>query len=193
MPLPRQDLGLAAQRAVLAILGDDYMGNQSFGRQAALDQPGRRRRLHNRRLTAAAGVFRPARDDHLVLRRDDVEPLRAIFADHMHRSAAARAGGILRLDDDLDPRQVVGKRTACRATFLRTVAPQHRVGLLLFGLALRNRLLEIFQCQVELVGIELFRAPAEGQPLQLAKQLAQLRIPGEVARESAMMSPTIPI
>jgi hypothetical protein len=40
-----------------------------------------------RQRDAAAGVFRPARYDHLVLRRDDVEPLRAIFADHMRTSA----------------------------------------------------------------------------------------------------------
>ena len=81
----------------------------------------------------------------------------------------------------LDPRQVVGKRTACRATFLRTVAPQHRVGLLLFGLALRNRQFEIFQCQVELVGIELFQAPAELQSWKVAKQLAQsLVLAGEL-------------
>jgi len=44
------------------------------------------------------------------LRRDDVEPLRTVFADHMHRAAAAAtASGIFRFDDDLDPRQVLGQ------------------------------------------------------------------------------------
>ena len=37
----------------------------------------------------------------------------------------------------------------------------------------RYCLFKIFQGQVELVGIELFRAPAELHPLHLAKQLAQ--------------------
>jgi hypothetical protein len=60
--------------------------------------------LHDRALAGAAGVFRPARDDHPVLRRDDVEPLRAIFPDHVQRAAATRADPVVGLDDDLDPR-----------------------------------------------------------------------------------------
>jgi len=45
--LPRQDLGLAVERAVVGIFGDDDMGNQLLGRQATLDQPRWRRRLHD--------------------------------------------------------------------------------------------------------------------------------------------------
>ena len=62
----------------------------------------------------AAGVFRPARHD-LVLCRDDIEPLRTVFADHMHRGAAARASGIFRFDANLNPRQVLGGRARCAA------------------------------------------------------------------------------
>ena len=51
---------------------------------------------------------------------------------------------------------------------------QRRIGFVLFGLARGNGLFEIFQSQVELVGIELFRTPAELHPLQLANQVAQL-------------------
>jgi hypothetical protein len=91
----------------------------------------------------------------LVLRRDDVEPLRAIFADHVHRAAAARARGIFRFDDDLDPRQVLGQRAALGAPLFRAGLAQRRIGLLLFGLALDDCLFEIFQRQVELAGIEL--------------------------------------
>ena len=144
------------------------MGNQLLGRQAALDQPRRCRRLHHRPLAGAAGVFRPARHDHFVLRRDDVEPLRAIFADHMHRAAAAWTGGIFRFDDDLDPRQMLGQRTAPGTPLFRARLAQRRIGL-----ARGNGLFEIFQSQVELVGIELFRTPAELHPLQLANQVAQ--------------------
>jgi len=60
---------------MIGIFRHDDLGDQPLGRQAAFNQPGRRRRLHDRTLAAAAGVFRPARDDDLVLRRDDVEPL----------------------------------------------------------------------------------------------------------------------
>ena len=50
---------------------------------------------------------------------------------------------------------------------------QRRIGLLLLGLGLGDRLFEILQGEIELVGIELFRAPAELHPLQLADQVAQ--------------------
>ena len=50
---------------------------------------------------------------------------------------------------------------------------QRRIGLLLLGLGFGDRLFEILQREIELVGIELFRAPAELQPLQLADQVAQ--------------------
>ena len=49
---------------------------------------------------------------------------------------------------------------------------QRRIGFVLFGLARGNGLFEIFQSQVELVGIELFGTPAELHP-QLANQVAQ--------------------
>ena len=101
------------------------------------------------------------------------EPLRAVFADHMHRAAAAWTGGVFRLDDDLDPRQMLRQRAAPGAPLLRACLAQRRIGLLLFGLGLGDRLFEIFQSQVELVGIDLFRAPAELHPLQLAQQVAQ--------------------
>jgi hypothetical protein len=80
----------------------------------------------------------------LVLRRDDVEPLRAVFADHMHRAAAARADGIFRFDDDLDPRQMLGQRAAPGVPLFRAGLAQRWIGLLLFGLALGNCLFEIF-------------------------------------------------
>ena len=107
--------------------------------------------------------------------------LRAVFADHMHRAAAARTGVLFRFDDDLDPRQVLGQRAAAGAPLFRAGLAQRRIGLLLFGLALGDRLFEIFQGQVELVGIELFRAPAELHPLQLAEQVTQpVVLPGEL-------------
>lgn len=98
--------------------------------------------------------------------------MRAILADHMHRATAARASSVLRLNDDLDPRQMLGQRPRparrCCAGFA-----QCRIGPLLFGLARGNRLFEIFESQVKRIGVELFRAPAELHPLQLAKEVTQ--------------------
>jgi len=63
----------------------------------------------------------------------------------MHRSAAARTGGVFRFDDDLDPRQMLRQRAAPGAPLVRAGLAQRRIGLLLFGLALGYRLFEIFQ------------------------------------------------
>jgi len=158
---------------MIGVFRDDDLGNQPLGRQPALDQPGRGRRLHNRLLAGAAGVFRAASNDHPILRRDDIEPLRAILANHVHRAATTRAGPVLGLDDEFDPRQMLGERAAAGAALSGTALPQPRVGLLLLGLGGGNRLLEIFQRQAELIGIEPLRVPAELHALQLADQLAQ--------------------
>ena len=158
---------------MVGVFRHDDVGDELLGRQATLDQPRRRRRLHDCPLTGAAGIFRPSGDDHLVVRRDDIEALRAVFADHMHRAAAAWTGGVFRLDDNLDPRQVLGQRAAPGAPLFRACLAQRRICLLLFGLDLGDGLFETFQSQVELVGIELFRTPTKLHPLQLANQLAQ--------------------
>lgn len=68
---------------------------------------------------------------------------------------------------------MLGQRAAAGAPLLRTGFAQGRIGLLLFGLGLGDCLFQILQGQVELVWIELFRAPAELHSLQLAKQVAQ--------------------
>jgi hypothetical protein len=59
-------------------------------------------------LAGTAGVFWPPGDNDPILRGDDVEPLRTILADHVHRAATTGAGRLLGLDDDLDPRQMFG-------------------------------------------------------------------------------------
>jgi len=91
----------------------------------------------------------------------------------MHRAAAARRSGIFRFDDNLNPRQVLGQRAPPSAPVFRAGLAQRRIRLLLVGLARGNGLFEIFQSQVELVGIEFFRTPAEVHALQLANQVAQ--------------------
>ena len=77
-------------------------------------------------LTLATGVFRATGDDDLILRRDPIEPLRAIFADDPHGTAATGASGILGFDDDLDPRQMLGQRAANRTALLGAGALERR-------------------------------------------------------------------
>ena len=76
---------------MLGVFGDEHMRDRALGRQAALDQPGRRQGLGDALRTGPAGVFRAHRDDHPKLRRHDVQALRAVLADPDHLPAAAGA------------------------------------------------------------------------------------------------------
>jgi hypothetical protein len=91
----------------------------------------------------------------------------------MHRAAAARAGDVLGLDHHLDPRQAVRQRSAAGPPLLGTGALQRRIRFLLFGLAGGDRLFEILQPQIELVGVKLLGALAKLHPLKLADEVAQ--------------------
>jgi hypothetical protein len=71
---------------VIGVFGDQHLGDRRLGRQAALDQPRRRGRLHHHVLARPAGVLGPAHDQHAELCRDDVEPLAHILADPMQRT-----------------------------------------------------------------------------------------------------------
>ena len=73
--LARIDLRLPIERQMIGVLGDQHLRDRRLGRQAALDQPRRRGRLHDNVLAGPAGVFGPAHDQHPELRRNDVEPL----------------------------------------------------------------------------------------------------------------------
>ena len=100
------------------VFGDQHGGDHRLGRQPALDQPFRRRRLHHRLLAGPAGIFGTMRHDHPVLGRDHVEPLGGLLADHMHRRPTARAVGVFGRDRHVDARQMGGKRAAIGATLL---------------------------------------------------------------------------
>ena len=84
--LPGVDLGLPVQRQMIGVFGDENLRDRRLGRQSALDQPRRRRRLHHPVLASPAGVFGPADDEHAELRRHDVEPLAPVLADPMQRA-----------------------------------------------------------------------------------------------------------
>ena len=59
----RLDLRLTVEGRMIGVFRDEDMGERAFGRQPALDQPGRRRRLDDALLAAPAGVFGPHGDD----------------------------------------------------------------------------------------------------------------------------------
>ena len=114
-PLPGVDLRLAVERQMVGVFGDEHMGDRRLGRQAALDQSRRSRRLHHGALAGPAGVFGTARHQHAELRRHDIEPLGDIFADPVQPALAAGAGLVVDVDDRLDARQMRGQRAAVTA------------------------------------------------------------------------------
>ena len=165
--LARIDLRLAIERRVVGIFGDQYMRDQCLGGNAALDQPLRRRRLHHIAGAGLAGIFGAARHDYPELGRDDVEPFRGVLADPLLEAAAACAGLVGHIDDDLFTRQMPRQCAPIDP-------PPTRHGLLLGGgvvlrrgVCRRERLLYIFQRQRQLLGIEPLGAAAETVPLQL--------------------------
>ena len=158
---------------MVGVFRDQHMCHHLLRGQAALDQPGRRRRLHHRALAGAAAVFRTASDNDLIAHRDHVETLAAVLADDVHRLLAARADCRFRLDHHLDPRQMRRQSTAAPSPHPATREAHLRVRLLRFGVAFGHRLFEVLQRQRQLVGVELLRAPAELHPLQLADEVAQ--------------------
>ena len=188
--LPGVDLALPVERQVVGVFADQHMGDQRLGRQPALDQPRRCRRLDHGALAGAAAILRPAGDDHPELRRDDVEPLGDVLADPVQRAATARAGRARGLDHHLVPRQVLGQRAAIDTALLPARRLQRRVALLRRGLALGQRLLEVLERELQLIGIGgLLGAPPEQRPLQLLDDRAQLLVvpgePGRLARSAS--------
>ena len=113
------------------------------------------------------------RDNHPELRRDDIEPLRRLLTDHVHRRAAAGAVGVFRRNRHIDVRQMRGKCTGTAATFVGAVAGARRVLLVLGGLVAGNGLLNVLERQTQLLGIELLRAATELGALQLTQQMPQ--------------------
>ena len=136
---------------MVGVFGDEHMGDGAFGRQRALDQPGRRRRLGDAFLAPAAGVFRANGDDDPQLRRHNVQTLAAILADPHHLPAAAGAKRALRLDHLLDPGQMFRQMAdiARRARLLRR-ADRRRVFPRSRGLDLRGRALQFLERQLAL-------------------------------------------
>jgi hypothetical protein len=113
------------------------------------------------------------RHDHPELCRNHVEPLRRLLTDHMHGRPAAGAVGVFRLDHHIHARQMGGKRSAIGAALFAARPCGHRVLFVVGSLVAGNGLLDILECQKQLLGIELLGPPAELRALQLAQQMPQ--------------------
>jgi hypothetical protein len=149
---------------MVGILGDDHMGDQGFGRQTAFDQARRCRCLDHGPRAVAAGIFRPADHQHAELLRNHIEPLRNILANGVKRAAAAGATPVIDIDHHIDPRQVLGQRSAVDLAPARWAWAGYR--LFFSSLGRGNALLEVLQAERQLIGIELLRAAAEAMALQ---------------------------
>ena len=174
-PLPGEDPGLAVQGQEIGVLGHQHVREQGLGRHPAGDRPLRGGRLHHRPLAGPAAVAGAADHPHPQHGGDDVEHLARVLADDVHGPAAAGAALVLDVEQHLDPRQVrrQGAQVASPSPGRpRGAAPCRR--LLLRRLGRGHGLLEVLQAELELVGVELLRAPAEPPALQLPDQEPQL-------------------
>jgi hypothetical protein len=171
--LARHDLRLAIQRQMVGIAGHQHMRHQRLGRDPALDQARRCRRLHHRAGAAPAGELRSLGHDDPELRRDHVQPLGGVLANHRHRRPAARARGVLGRQRHLNPRQMCRQRTATGPPLGRIVPAQRRVLLLGLGILFGNRLLKGFQTQLQLFLRQPLGAGAEVHARQLQQQMTQ--------------------
>ena len=117
--LAGKDLRLAIERKVVSIFVDQHVCEQRLGRQAAVDRPFRRGRLHDSAFACPAAIARAA--DHLnpKLRWNVIKHLGAVLADHMQGRTAAPAGLVGDIDHNLDPRQMFWQRTAIALRWLR--------------------------------------------------------------------------
>ena len=117
--------------------------------------------LHHTRAPLGTGVFRADCDDHLIARRDVVQPVDPILANLDHIATATRTDDTVWLDDTLDERQVF--RQGARLALL---ARRLLLGIGLTGRDLRldrgNLFLglgvgrfQILQRQFELRGVQL--------------------------------------
>ncbi|EAQ33461.1 hypothetical protein NB311A_06813 [Nitrobacter sp. Nb-311A] len=103
--LPGEDLALPVKREVIAVFGDQNMGEQSRGGQPFGDRPLWCWRLMDSPAGPTA-IARPADSDDPQPRRYMVEHLARRFADQVQYAAATRAGLMLNIEPDILAGQV---------------------------------------------------------------------------------------
>lgn len=131
------------------------MSDQLFGRQPAFHQPGQCRRLNNGALARPAAILQPPGDDGTKLRWDHIEPFRLVLADDVHGATTAWAASRRRLDDVVDTRKMFWQSTAVDMTVLAARHLQSRVILLFLSFIPGIGLIELFENEPQLLGIDL--------------------------------------
>jgi hypothetical protein len=167
------DLGLPVQRQMIGIFRYQNLSDGGFGRQTALDQPGRSLGLHDALLTGATGVFGTPGEDNAELCWHHVQPLALVFADAMQFALAAEAGLVVDVDDDLDPRQMRRQRSAVDAALARPFGPVFQGRLVLTSLGRGCDLLDVLEAQQHLFLRKRLCFPAKAMTLQFLDDLTQ--------------------
>jgi len=109
--LAGEDLGLAVQGEMIAVLADQDVGEQRGAGRAAGDHPLGRGGLHHR-IAPPAGILGPPNADDPQGRRHPVEHLADALADGMQGAAATGADVGLDIEHTILPSEMVGKRLA---------------------------------------------------------------------------------
>jgi len=169
------DLGLTVHRQVISIFAHQHVRDQRLGRQPALDEVRRRQRLNDARLACPTCILWADGDDHLELRRDDIETLGAVLADLRHLTAPARAERGGWPDHTLDPRQVLRQAAYIALSRITTFGWITRLNRCI---RLGDRRLQVFEQKVELVGIEFLGALCVKSLVELLHQILKARIVG---------------
>jgi len=164
-----QDLGLAVQRQAVVVLRHRYMGQKTFGRQAAGDGTVRRRRLNDRLGAAPAAVDRTLGDPDAQAQGHGIEALGLLDTDLVQGPAAARADAIRRLDHHLIALEMGRQVTEVAPRRSPPGAPVFFAFLSVLpgGLGCGDLLLEVFQGELERLGIEALGLAAELGPQEL--------------------------
>ena len=169
---------------MVGVFGDEHLRDEIVRRQAALDEPRRRGRLHDL-LAGPAGVSRPPYHQHAERGRHDVEALGDVLADPMQPARAARAGRALDVDQRLDARQVRRQGAAVRSPARRALRLHGRRGLF-DGLVSSLDLLGLLDAEKELIFGEALGPAPEAVTLHRPDDLAQPLVLGTLLGQESL-------
>ena len=169
---PSEDLLLAVEGEVVAVLRDGDVGEEPDSRASLLDRPGGQRRDHHAFLAVAAPVLDACDLADVALAGDVLELLGDLLADRLHFLAAAGADAVLGIRVDLLAlaEQVLRQGLATVGSGPSPLPLPLRAFLVLRLVLVLDGLLGLLEEIVEeeeLVGVDLLGAPAE-DPLEEA-------------------------
>ncbi len=161
--LAGEDLRLAVQRKVVAVLADQHVSQQPRACEPLCYRPLGRRCLMDRAAGAAA-VLRAVDAHDAKLRWHPVEHLARRLADRVKAAATVGALIAVYVENDVRARQMVGKRRASwRGCGTGIVRRRHR----LTGFQMGDNGVELFEPEGELIGVKALGPPSELPSLKL--------------------------